>query len=298
MLFNSVILVLVVGLLGHIEATGIEKATKACASYPTISSLRQLKDLIISGEHAADNEFPFMAFLGYPVEHEGKIFYEGKCSGALVSDKYVITASHCIPDEKKPELARFGSNWANATKDDIGVQLTKIKKTFKHPDYTPKSHLNDIALLELETPVKFTKSVSPICLYTKIDDDGGLKVMTEGWGRTDPESFDSLSLNLQKVQLQTVKTSECSAAFAKVVSKKFEGIFPSMLCVTGATTKTGIRGDTCAGDGGSAVQLISEDKYHLIGVNSFGRKCGAIDTPSVATRVASHIDWVASVIWP
>ena len=157
--------------------------------------------------------------------------------------------------------------------------------------------MNDIALLELETPVKFTKSVSPICLYTKISDDGGEKVWTEGWGLTDPEKFDSRSLNLLKVQLQTVKTSECNEAFAKVVSKKFQGIFPSMLCIQGATAKT-LRGDTCAGDGGSPVQMISEDKYHLVGVNSFGRKCGALDTPSVATRVASHIDWIASIVWP
>jgi len=52
-----------------------------------------------------------------------------------------------------------------------------------HPDYKPREHYNDIALFRLETDVKFSSYVKPICLNS----DDSLKppdAIATGWGRT------------------------------------------------------------------------------------------------------------------
>ena len=64
----------------------------------------------------------------------------------------------------------------------------KIDKIYKHADYE-KGHnnQNDIALLKLETPIKFTRQVSPVCLPKK-DVPAGMMCVVTGWGRTEGES--------------------------------------------------------------------------------------------------------------
>lgn len=51
--------------------------------------------LIIGGENATAGEFPHMALLGYTTAN-GKISWE--CGGSLISEKFVLTAGHCLDD--------------------------------------------------------------------------------------------------------------------------------------------------------------------------------------------------------
>lgn len=54
------------------------------------------------------------------------------------------------------------------------------------------------------------------------------------------------------------------------------------------------RSETCQGDSGGPLQAFhgNSTKAHIVGVVSFGIGCGK-EFPTVFTRVAHYIDWIA-----
>ncbi|KAK9737486.1 Trypsin [Popillia japonica] len=57
------------------------------------------------------------------------------------------------------------------------------------------------------------------------------------------------------------------------------------------------RGDTCQGDSGGPLQVKLEgtNLYTVLGVTSFGIKCGLL--PAVYTRVSYYVPWIESIVW-
>jgi secreted trypsin-like serine protease len=65
----------------------------------------------------------------------------------------------------------------------FSAQKYHVQKIILHPEYSPATMYNDIALIELDRTVKFSEHIQPACLYTKSDiPEFGLKVT--GWGAT------------------------------------------------------------------------------------------------------------------
>ena len=54
----------------------------------------------------------------------------------------------------------------------------------RHPDFVIETFNNDVALLKLDKPVQFTRTVSPICLPQSSGlDYAGRTAVATGWGR-------------------------------------------------------------------------------------------------------------------
>ena len=65
-------------------------------------------------------------------------------------------------------------------------QLRKPKKLFLHPQFDHTTINNDIALIQLATPLEFTHYLQPICLPRSGDEvDIGTRCYVAGWGKTD-----------------------------------------------------------------------------------------------------------------
>ncbi|CAB0041145.1 unnamed protein product [Trichogramma brassicae] len=108
------------------------------------------KKLIVGGKKASPREFPHMALVGYLNNNE----VNWRCGGSLISDRFVLTAAHCT----------YALEWGDAEWVRLGVtnmlqtrnaQDRRIVDRIKHPKWKASSKYYDIALLRLETPVKF-----------------------------------------------------------------------------------------------------------------------------------------------
>lgn len=117
---------------------------------------------------AKPGEYPFMVSLVYDVT------YSYLCAGTLINHKTVLTAAHCVDENKsgKHILVLVGAhNLYNFSEPRLEFSIDNIAI---HPDYR-KEKLNDIALLKLNSSVDFKKtkdgigSINSIKLV-KIDD--------------------------------------------------------------------------------------------------------------------------------
>lgn len=108
----------------------------------------------------------------------------------------------------------------------------------KHPDYNPTTNENDVALVKLATPIKFSEKIQPICLPAQDEPlkTGDAAVVT-GWGSLrgmkilachhgqSTVSFVSetpftASPNLMQVAVPVVSDSDCSKSYGTEVNTK------------------------------------------------------------------------------
>lgn len=194
------------------------------------------------------------------------------------------------------QYVKLGDLNLSSDRDDAQPVTFNIEERIRHPDYTSKSHYNDIALLKVSILITLNPYVRPACLPIERQVPG--KAIATGWGRTE-HNGDS-SETLLKVTLESFSFLECNESYKFNINRKFkEGIVDdSQICYGSKTEKK----DTCQGDSGGPLQIYQPNDiycmYELLGVTSFGRICGTVNSPGVYTRVWKYIDWLESVLWP
>ncbi|XP_059611814.1 uncharacterized protein LOC132258500 [Phlebotomus argentipes] len=249
--------------------------------------------LIVGGTLAGAREFPHMALIGF---EDNPILW--KCGGTLISEKFVLTAGHCLSsqDYGPAKWIRVGDLNYESEEDDARPENVRIKRPIPFPTYVRRTQYNDLALLELERAVKLSPYVRPACLYTEYKTNTE-KAIATGWGRV--EWAGDTSSNLLKVTLELFTHRECNTSFQYDINRKLsKGIVDeSQLCAGSHSEEK----DTCEGDSGGPLQIYNNDvfcMYNVIGVTSFGKGCGAVNQPGVYTRVSNYIDWIEQQVWP
>ena len=92
-----------------------------------------------------------------------------KCGGSLINKNFVLTAAHCIKNNKfsSSDLRLiFGTTNINNT-DERGRRERNVLKTFIHPKYNSNFHYYDVGLILLDQQIKYSDYIRPICLPTK-----------------------------------------------------------------------------------------------------------------------------------
>lgn len=135
------------------------KFPKDCGFINGIENMDESR--IIGGETARRNAWPWFALLMVQRKNFGSKSLE--CGGTLISDKFVLTAAHCVLEQGKRtmkksrltvRLSEFNLRLDNDGELDVGVA-----NIIPHPNFHPKTFKNDIALIELDQQVSFRTGV-------------------------------------------------------------------------------------------------------------------------------------------
>jgi len=243
---------------------------------------------LVCGTDAKVNEFPWMAAL----MRNGEQF----CGGALIADTWVLTAAHCTEKFTRNQVkVRLGEHRLGDPDDGTRFKDYRVKRMISHENYyRGAAHgalHNDIALIKI-TPVRYDHRFQPICLPAKqprVDYAGGKSIIS-GWGRLN--YTERSSDVLQYVKLPVITNEECSA---RLKAQRFDiTMDPSNLCTY--DDSEGCRKDSCQGDSGGPVSMVEDGVTTLIGVVSYGIKCGNRGFPGVNTRVSEYLDWIHGVM--
>ncbi|XP_017475799.1 PREDICTED: serine protease SP24D-like [Rhagoletis zephyria] len=217
---------------------------------------------IYGGRTAASGQFPYQVLLN--CRANGQI---RTCGGAIISRNYILTAAHCVEDyEYTPEdiTVRAGS----VMYDEGGV-LEGVSKVTIHPQY--HNFTNDIAILKLNSPLKYNEAIKYIRLgKTQVPE--GASVTVSGWGLSPVGTLpEQLKYNTE----YTISHEECENAIGTLAQ--------SMRCF-----KKRVGNGICEGDSGGPAVYGSD----LIGVAAFTvNGCGS-NLPDVYTDVVAKRNWI------
>ncbi len=254
---------------------------------------------IVGGEATKIGEFAHMAAIGYGDFSEIR-FDSG---GSLISEKFVLTAAHCLRKRNPPTLVRLGDQNLKSEDDGAEPQEFRVKRYMRHESYSAKANYDDIGLIELDGEARFTKFVRPACLWQEMQIPSETATAT-GWGML--EYLGSRSDELQRVSLTLMQNRDCQPYFAFIIENSDRlkrGIVDGQLCAAAVEQGRLVFGKgTCQGDGGAPLQITLEDNpcvHYVVGLTSFpGAGCGIENSPGIYTRVSEYIDWIESKVWP
>ncbi|XP_058790034.1 CLIP domain-containing serine protease HP8 [Phymastichus coffea] len=245
-------------------------------------------------------DYPWMALLEYDTPNGRKLI----CGGALINNRYVMTAAHCLKGRSLPSTwrlnrIRLGEYNIETARDcipdgDTGMfcadppVVVGIEQQIVHEDYNPHNgdQRYDIALLRLSRDVSFTSFIKPICLprTSKLES----KFRVAGWGRTELRSQSEVKL---QVTVPLVQAFQCHQVYQPL------GIFlgDGQICAGNGDGR-----DSCTGDSGGP--LMQQNRYpngdirwNAVGIVSFGPKnCGRNGIPGVYTKVYNYMPWILS----
>jgi len=237
---------------------------------------------IVGGRESFPNSWPWMVAL----------FFNGtklSCGGSLIKPSWVITAAHCFsettsknPADWEVRIGEHSFRTVEGKEKKLGIRQIII-----HPNYRPSntSHPgdNDIALVRLSSSVKFGRHINQICLPHSFSYfSSGKRCIVTGWGHTSWKG--NSSHVLREAWIDLVSKPACNS------ESSYNGtIGPHFLC---AGYKEGGT-DACYYDSGGPLACpISDGRWILAGIVSWGERCALPHKYGVYTNVYQYTQWM------
>jgi len=227
---------------------------------------------ILGGNIASMGQFPYQVLIYYYKNSD-----EYMCGGAIISERHILTAAHCVSDFSRIEV-RAGNIDRNSRENWIHASVSEV---YVHDEYVPddsndsKGPYNDIAVIKLQEPFSLDGKVTKSLKLADTEFSSGQICTVTGWGTTVEDGSESSILRY--VELPIVDRKTCSGQLNKEMKL-------GEIC---AAYSTGGK-DSCAGDSGGPLVCGG----YLTGVVSWGEGCGRKKKPGVYANVVWYKDWI------
>ena len=104
--------------------------------------------------------------------------------------------------------------------------IVNVKRALRYPGYdvSARPPVNDVAILVLESPVRFSRYIQPVCLPTSPIENEDIfgretELMITGWGNTKSPSYYRSTFKaanvLQFLKVKAISQEECSQIWRK-----------------------------------------------------------------------------------
>ncbi|XP_063544434.1 CLIP domain-containing serine protease B4-like [Cydia strobilella] len=233
-----------------------------------------LSSRIWYGEYADISEYPYFAYLN------------GTCGAGIISDRWLITAAHCIKGVKKDRVNRA---WVGGNTTQTS-QVYAIDYAVIHPGYISNDYItiNDIALLHLAQPLTFSNTVQPLDLPEM---EYVLNAVHKFAGHGKDEHND-VTEYLMSMEVRTLGVKECMSNLPETQIRgytyRLDHVNKVVICVKRIDNKPG----ACHGDSGSP--LVRGNT--LVGIASYipGPTCQESRVGMFA-NVAPFVGWIKDI---
>nr|CAH0105974.1 unnamed protein product [Daphnia galeata] len=227
---------------------------------------------IVGGVETFPNEFPWQVFL--VLEKSNNQFFS--CGGSLISDRWILTAAHCL-DNVRVVHVTLGAHNVNDD-DEIHQEFYKAKIIISIPIGILRLFTVILDSSDFRCPFPIQISFDPFVWTIARQLTDTLVMMSFS-----PDGVVEMTSSvLRKTNATVITNEECHEAYASDITD-------GMIC-TGASNHQG----TCNGDSGGPMNYKMPDgKWKQIGIVSFGSDQGCEKGyPNGFTRVSSFADWI------
>ncbi|KRY10490.1 Neurotrypsin, partial [Trichinella patagoniensis] len=205
------------------------------------------------------------------------------CGASIITPFHLISAAHCFEDV--PDLSLYSvvvgdwdTNAHDGTEQKFGIEYVSFVPGYEN------ILKDDIAVIKLKSKndsgILFNKYVQPICLpNADAAYPAGMKCVISGWGKN--------PRRLQAAEVPIMNPDTCTdpLVYGNLLSER-------------AFCAGYLQGhvDSCKGDSGGPFACLSDGKYYLFGVISWGDGCAQEYRPGVYTRVRDYLTWIKQTI--
>uniref|UniRef100_A0AC11BYB3 Peptidase domain containing associated with muscle reration 1 n=1 Tax=Ovis aries TaxID=9940 RepID=A0AC11BYB3_SHEEP len=227
------------------------------------------------------------------------------CSGALVNERTVVVAAHCVTDLGRVTVIKtadlkvvLGKFYRDDDRDEKSIQSLRISAIILHPNYDPILLDTDIAILKLLDKARISTRIQPICLAAPRDLSTSFQessITVAGWNVLADASSpgykdDTLRSGVVRVADSLLCEEQHEAQGIPV------SVTDSMFC---ASRDPAAPSDICTAETGGIAAVSfpgrasPEPRWHLVGLVSWSYDKTCSHSLSTAfTKVLPFKDWI------